>query len=82
MAFHAGGYCHFMAVPTDQEILNALRTAYFEIATNGAASYAVNGRTFTALDMDKLQNAIQLYESKIARGTRRMMAPISFNPTR
>jgi hypothetical protein len=71
-----------MAVPTDQQILDALRTAYFEIATNGAASYSVNGRTFTSLDIDKLADAITRYETKIARGSRSMFAPISFNPMR
>lgn len=71
-----------MATPTDAEILAALKTAYFEIATNGAASYSVNGRTFTALDLDKLNTAITRYETKIARGSRRMFAPISFNGPR
>jgi len=63
---------------TDQQILTALREALFEVATNGAASWSVNGRTFTSLDIDKLQTAIQTYENRVNRMTRRMFAPITF----
>lgn len=63
---------------TDQQILDALRQALYEIAVNGAASWSVNGRTYTSLDIDKLQTAISIYEARTTRSTKRMFAPITF----
>lgn len=72
-----------MAVPTDTEILNALKTALYEIAVNGAASYTANGRTWTGLDLDKLNTAIAIYEARVARAAgSRMLAPITFRSPR
>jgi hypothetical protein len=53
-----------------------------EIALNGSASYGVNGRTFTALDIDKLLKLRSFYSNLQTRQSRRMFAPISFNPMR
>jgi hypothetical protein len=71
-----------MPAPTNQQILDALRTAYFEIASGGVQSYTVNGRTYTSIDLDKLQKAISHYENLVARATRRMFAPIRFRSAR
>jgi hypothetical protein len=51
---------------TDQQILDALRTAMFNLATSGAQSYTVLGRTFTRVDINDLQNAIDIYERRVA----------------
>ena len=71
-----------MAVPTDQQILDAVRTAFHEIVVNGAASYAVNGRSFNALNLKDLEAAISTYEAKVSRASRRMFAPIRFDRMR
>lgn len=71
-----------MPVPTDQEILDGLRTAFHEIVVNGAASYALNGRSWTALDIDKLQKAIDTYETKVSNASRRMFAGGVFREAR
>lgn len=69
-------------VPTDQEILDGLRTAYYEIAVNGASSYTINGRSWTALDLDKLQKGIDHYETKVSNASRRMFAGGTFREPR
>lgn len=61
-----------MPVPTDQEILDALRTAFFEIASGSASSYTVNGKTWTALNLKDLEAAIDAYETRVNRRTRRI----------
>lgn len=74
-----------MSVPTDQQILNELKTALYKVAVKGLASYTTSlGQTFTSLDLDKLQNAIDVYETRVARaaGTRRMFAGMSFGRMR
>ena len=68
-----------MAVPSDQSILDALRTAYYEIVVNNAASYTTaTGQTFTAHDLDKLSKGIAEYERRVARASRGMFAGIKF----
>jgi len=71
-----------MAVPSDQQILDALRTAMFEIATNGAASYSVNNRTFSALNMRDLEAAITTYTQRVNRASQGMFAVGRFNKPR
>jgi hypothetical protein len=51
---------------TDQQILDALRNAMFQLATSGAQTYTILGRTFTRLDITDLQNAIDIYERRVA----------------
>jgi len=58
-----------MASPTDQMILDSLRTALFNIATKGAKEYTVFGRSFTAMEMDDLQKAIEIYERRVDAAT-------------
>lgn len=55
-----------MASATDQQILDGLRTAYYSIAVKGVASYTLNGRTFTSLDLGQLQKSIAMFEERIA----------------
>lgn len=62
-----------MAVPTDQEILDAARTAMLEIVANPAATYTINGRSYGGQDLEKLQNIIQTYERRVARASRPSM---------
>ncbi len=67
-----------MAVPTAAETLDALRTAEFEIVTRGAASYSVNGRSFTALSLKDLREAITYYEAQVSAATgERMFKPLA-----
>jgi hypothetical protein len=54
-----------MASVTDQQILDALRTAYFNLAVSGAQSYTINGRTFNRVDIDKLKQQISEWEARI-----------------
>lgn len=63
-----------MPVPTDQQILDALRTAFHEIAVGGAASYTVNGRTWTGQNLTELQKLITVYEARVNASTRRTFA--------
>jgi hypothetical protein len=56
-----------MAVPTDQQILDAARTALLEIVSNPAATYTINGRSYGAQDLGKLQKIIDYYENRVSR---------------
>lgn len=71
-----------MAVPTDQAILDALKTALHELATRGAASYTVNGRQFTSLNIKELESAIAIYERRVNRASRRIFAVGTFREAR
>jgi hypothetical protein len=55
-----------MAVPTDQQILDAARTALLEIVSNPAATYTINGRSYGAQDLDKLEKLISKLENRVA----------------
>lgn len=64
-------------------MLAALQTALFEIVERGSQSYTValpggGSRTFTALDIDKLQKLIATYEAQASRSSRRIFAGIQF----
>jgi len=69
-------------VPTDQEILDGLRTAFHAIVVGQAQSYSVNGRTFTAHNVSTLETAISAYERRVSSGTRRMFAAGTFRGSR
>ncbi|QNN23518.1 hypothetical protein HED60_14955 [Planctomycetales bacterium ZRK34] len=74
-----------MSVPSDQEILNQLKTAMYNIAVKGLASYTTAlGQTYTSLNMKELQEAIEIYETRVNRasGTRRVFAGMTFGRMR
>lgn len=71
-----------MAVPTDQEILDQARTALHSLLTREVGSATINGRSFTYLDLDKIQTIINTYESRVARATRRVFAGATFRGAR
>lgn len=71
-----------MAVPSDQDILDGLKTALYQITVNGCDSYSINGRSWKALDLDKLEEAIGVYERRVARSSAPMMGVITFRSPR
>jgi hypothetical protein len=71
-----------MPVPTDQEILAAARTALLEVVANPAATYTINGRSYGAQDLDKLQRIIDVYEVRVARSSRGIFALGTFRGVR
>lgn len=52
-------------------MLDAIQDAIFAIVSGTASSYAINGRTFTALDLDKLQKMETFYANRVARAAGR-----------
>jgi len=54
-----------MSSPTDQTILDALRTAYYNLVVKGSKSYSANGRMFTSLDLPELQKQISIFEARV-----------------
>jgi hypothetical protein len=58
-----------MSSPTDQQILDALRTAYFNLAVSGAKSYTILGRTYTRFDIDQIQKGIAWLEARVDAAT-------------
>lgn len=71
-----------MPVPTDQEILDGLRTAFHAIVLGEAQSYSVNGRTYTSHNISTLETAISAYERRVSSGTRRMFSGGTFRGAR
>lgn len=69
-----GANCPLVPAQTDAEILDELLAARRKLVTRGAASYSVNGRTFTALDIDKLNELVAQYEQRIASATSSMLS--------
>lgn len=59
---------------TAATILSEIQDAIYDIVVNRAASVSVNGRSFTALDLDKLQKMEELYEARVNRSSRGMFA--------
>lgn len=57
-------------VPTDQQTLDQLRIAFFNVSASEHAQYTVNGQTFTKIDIEKLENMITSYETRVARSSR------------
>jgi len=53
------------AEQTDQEILDELLAARRKVITRGAASYSINGRSFQAIDVVRLNELIEQYERKV-----------------
>lgn len=56
-----------MALTADQEILEAVQAAILEIVQGRGSSYAIAGRQFTALDLDKLRLMEKEYRARISR---------------
>lgn len=52
-------------------MLDAIQTAIFTIVSGTASSYAINGRNFTSLDLDKLQKLEAYYQSRVNRAAGR-----------
>lgn len=68
---------------SNADMLSALQDAMFAIVEGGQASYTVGlpgggSRTFTSLDIDKLQKVIDHYSALVNRATRRTFAAVSF----
>lgn len=64
-------------------MLDALQAAMLAIVEGGQQSYSVSlpgggSREYTALDIDKLQKAIDHYSALVNRSSRRMFAGLSF----
>jgi hypothetical protein len=53
-----------MSAPTDQQILDAYKTALLYISSN--QSYTINGRTLTRANLSDVLKVISVYESKLA----------------
>jgi len=56
---------------TDLELLTATREAIEALTVKGASSYAINGRSFTALDLDTLWCQVDRLERRVARAAGR-----------
>ena len=54
-----------MSVITDQMILDSIRLSYFNLATSGAKSYTIYGRTFERYEMSAMLEQITFWESRI-----------------
>lgn len=68
---------------SNADMLAALQAALLAIVEGGQQSYSIGlpgggTRTYTSLDLDKLQKAIEFYEAKVNRATRRTFAAVSF----
>lgn len=49
---------------TDSQMLKLVKHAISQIL-GGAQSYSINGRTFTAADLDKLKTMLTFYEDRV-----------------
>lgn len=52
---------------TDQQILDAIKDAIFQIASGAVDSYSVNGRSFRFADLSKLSELERVYQARVAR---------------
>ena len=52
-----------MAIPTDQEILDALKTAYKDAVTGKTVK--IFGREYTTHDLDTLRKEIDIFQSRV-----------------
>jgi hypothetical protein len=59
---------------TDAEILSATQDAIFTIVSGAASSVSINGRSFGALDLDKLRNVERFYQARVARTGKSLFA--------
>lgn len=64
-------------------MLDALQAAMLAIVEGGQQSYTISlpggsSRTYTALDLEKLQKAIDHYSALVNRSSRRVFAGVSF----
>lgn len=65
-----------MSTITDENLLDAFRQAYMNLALSGAQSYTINGRVFTRYDIDEIQKAITWLENRIDMSTQPNMGTI------
>lgn len=55
---------------TDTAILEAAKAALLVVMANPAASYSINGRSFSSHNISELRKLIADYEARVARSTR------------
>ena len=55
-----------MPVPTNQEMVDALRTAIHAIVVDGVASYSVFGRMVTLHNLQTITATLKEFEQKLA----------------
>lgn len=58
-----------MPVPTDAELLDAIRQAIFDIVSGKVQSVTIGQQSFTRLDLDKLRAMKREYETEVSRAT-------------
>lgn len=56
-----------MAVPTTQQMVDALTTAIYELTVNKVAQYQMFGRVVAYHDVAKLRGELQFWEQRLAR---------------
>ncbi len=56
-----------MPAPTDQQLLDEVKSAILEIVQGRGASYTIGGRQYTALDLDKLRSLEGELRARISR---------------
>lgn len=68
-----------MAAPTPATILTNLKTAYNNIVSGETASYSINGRTWSALNLSELSSEIDKWQAVVNRQSTSMFAVGKFN---
>jgi len=56
-----------MSVPTNTELLNAVKSAISGTLTRNAKTLQINGRSITSFSLDELMRLEKNYEVKVAR---------------
>ena len=56
-----------MAALTDTQLLTATREAIDALTAKGAAAYTINGRSYTALDLNTLWAQVNRLERRLAQ---------------
>lgn len=56
-----------MTVPTDSEMLDAVKTAIYQLTLGGVQSYTINGRTVTRMNLTELRTLRQDLELRVAQ---------------
>lgn len=58
---------------SDQDILNLFRECLATISVRGA-KYEINGVIYTSLDLDKVQQLVNIYQTRVDQASRGMAA--------
>ena len=66
-----------MAAMTDLELLAATREAIDALTVKGAAAYTINGRSYTALDLNTLWAQVNRLERRLAQTNGRGRAAVA-----